>query len=101
MRSVPNNSLDISSHDSFESSSMDTSVSTSIDAPSTRHLSLSLDNAYVNLVSHEDTSGSPSSTRGLYSSSIPIFNSDEDIMEAMTTPDYPWDDMHHHSYFLP
>ena len=22
-------------------------------------------------------------------------------MEAMSTPDYPWDDMHHHAYFLP
>jgi len=22
-------------------------------------------------------------------------------MEAMSTPDYPWDDMHHRAYFLP
>lgn len=29
------------------------------------------------------------------------FHSNEDILEAMITPNYPWDDMHHHSYFLP
>jgi hypothetical protein len=27
--------------------------------------------------------------------------SDEAILEAMNGPDRPWDDMHHHSYFLP
>jgi hypothetical protein len=27
--------------------------------------------------------------------------SDEAILEAMYGPDRPWDDMHHHSYFLP
>ena len=29
------------------------------------------------------------------------FYSDEEILEALTAPDYPWDDMHHRSYFLP
>jgi hypothetical protein len=29
-----------------------------------------------------------------------IFQSDEDILEAMTTPDCPWDAMHHRSFFL-
>jgi hypothetical protein len=27
--------------------------------------------------------------------------SDEAILEAMYGPNRPWDDMHHHSYFLP
>jgi hypothetical protein len=27
--------------------------------------------------------------------------SDEEIIEAMNGSDRPWDDMHHHSYFLP
>jgi hypothetical protein len=27
--------------------------------------------------------------------------SDEAIIEAMTSPDRPWDDLHHRSYFLP
>jgi hypothetical protein len=29
------------------------------------------------------------------------FPSDEAIIEAMNGSDKPWDDMHHHSYFLP
>jgi hypothetical protein len=29
------------------------------------------------------------------------FSLDEDIIEAMNGSDKPWDDMHHHSYFLP
>jgi hypothetical protein len=29
-----------------------------------------------------------------------IFQYDEDILEAMTTPNYPWDAMHHRSFFL-
>jgi hypothetical protein len=30
-----------------------------------------------------------------------VFPSDEAIMEAMTSLDKPWDDLHHRSYFLP
>jgi hypothetical protein len=30
-----------------------------------------------------------------------VFPSDEEILEAMTGPDRPWDDLHHRSYFLP
>jgi hypothetical protein len=30
-----------------------------------------------------------------------VFPSDEDIIEAMTGPEWPWEDMHHQSYFLP
>ena len=29
------------------------------------------------------------------------FHSDDDLLEALTAPDYPWDDMHHRSFFLP
>jgi hypothetical protein len=29
------------------------------------------------------------------------FPSDEAIIEAMNGSEKPWDDMHHHSYFLP
>lgn len=101
MRSLPENFLDISSRDSLEPTSVDTSISTLVDVPSISHLSPNHDDAYVNLVSHEDASGSSSSSCGLSSSSPPIFHSDEDIMEAMTTPTYPWDDIHHHVYFLP
>ena len=39
----------------------------------------------------------PSST-GLTSQT---FCTDDEILEALTAPDYPWDDMHHRSYFLP
>jgi hypothetical protein len=30
-----------------------------------------------------------------------FFPSDEDILEEMTGPNIPWDDLHHRSYFLP
>jgi hypothetical protein len=30
-----------------------------------------------------------------------VFPSDEVVIEAMTSPDKPWDDLHHNSYFLP
>jgi len=29
------------------------------------------------------------------------FHTDEEILEALTAPDYPWDEMHHRSYFIP
>ena len=29
------------------------------------------------------------------------FNNDEEILEALIAPEYPWDDMHHHYFFLP
>lgn len=59
-----------------------------------------LDNAYVNLVSHEDASGISSPSCNPSSSSFPIFHSGKDIMESITTHDYTWDDMHHRVYFL-
>jgi hypothetical protein len=30
-----------------------------------------------------------------------VFPSNEAIIEAMTSPDKPWEDLHHRSYFLP
>jgi hypothetical protein len=30
-----------------------------------------------------------------------VFPSDEAVIEAMTSPEKPWDDLHHRSYFLP
>ena len=33
--------------------------------------------------------------------SLRCFNNDEEILEALTAPKYPWDDMHHCSFFLP
>lgn len=30
-----------------------------------------------------------------------LFHFDEDILESMTTLEYPWDDMHHSSYLIP
>jgi hypothetical protein len=30
-----------------------------------------------------------------------VFPSDEVVIEEMTSPDKPWDDLHHRSYFLP
>ena len=29
------------------------------------------------------------------------FNNDEEILEALSAPEYPWDDMHNHSFFIP
>jgi len=101
MRLMHWNSLDVSYCDYVEPSSTNTLVSTSVDIPSTCHMFPNLDDAYVYLFSHEDDSGRSSPLCCLSFSSPPIFHSDEDIMETMTTLDYPWDDMHHHAYFLP
>lgn len=102
MGSIYWDSLEISYCDSVESSSMKTSVLTSLDVTSTIHLFLSVDNANVNPVSHEDASHCSSSSCGLSSSQCPpIFHYDDNVMESMTTHDYPWDDMHHRAYFLP
>jgi hypothetical protein len=30
-----------------------------------------------------------------------VLHSDEAVIEAMTSPDKPWEDLHHRSYFLP
>ena len=29
------------------------------------------------------------------------FNNDKEILESLLAPEYPWDDMHHHSFFIP
>jgi hypothetical protein len=41
--------------------------------------------------------GSLANTNSLYL----VFPSNEAVIEAMTSPDKPWDDLHHRSYFLP
>ena len=33
--------------------------------------------------------------------SLCCFCNDEEILEALTTLEYPWDDMHHRSFLLP
>ena len=33
--------------------------------------------------------------------SLHCFSNDEEILEALTALEYPWDDMHHRSFFLP
>ena len=33
--------------------------------------------------------------------SLHCFRNDEEILEALTALEYPWDDMHHRSFFLP
>ena len=33
--------------------------------------------------------------------SLCFFHNDEEILEALTASKYPWDDMHHCSFFLP
>ena len=33
--------------------------------------------------------------------SLYFFRNDEEILEALTSPEYPWDDMYHRSFFLP
>ena len=74
--------------------------STSIELSSTSSSSTLCSDAYVNHISHDDVSGSPTVSCGLPSTNPPIFHSNEDIMEAMTTPEFPWEDMYHHAYFL-
>ena len=32
--------------------------------------------------------------------SLRCFSNDEEILDALTTLEYPWDDMHHHLFFL-
>jgi len=75
MRSFPCNSLYVSYCDYTEPSSMNNPISMLIYIPSTSHVSPNLDDAYVNLISHEDALGSSSSSRGLSSSSPPILHS--------------------------
>ena len=92
-------SLGVSYCDSFEPSLEGTLVSTSLDVSSTSHLFTHYNDTYVKLVSQEEAL-STSSSCGLSSSSPHIFHSNEDIMEAITTPDYPCDSIHHHVYFF-
>ena len=40
-------------------------------------------------------------TDGPLDLSLRCFSNDEEILEALTALEYPWDDMHHRSFFLP
>ena len=40
------------------------------------------------------------SNNGPSEMSLHCFCNDEEILEALTTLEYPWDNMHHHSFFL-
>ena len=42
----------------------------------------------------------PISNDGPSDLSLHCFNNDEEILEALTTSEYPWDNMHHRSFFL-
>ena len=42
----------------------------------------------------------PISNDGPSDLSLRCFNNDVEILEALTTLEYPWDDMHHRSFFL-
>ena len=42
----------------------------------------------------------PISNDGPSDLSLCCFNNDEEILEFLTATEYPWDDMHHHSFFL-
>ena len=33
--------------------------------------------------------------------SLRCFNNDEEILEVLIAPEYPWDEVHHRSFFLP
>lgn len=99
--SLQKNLSEISTCTSIEPPSLETHVSTSVDFPSTSSSSTISDDEYVNLLSQDDAPGTAAASCSHYSSRPPIFHYDEDIMEAMNTPDYPWDDMHHRAYFLP
>ena len=48
------------------------------------------------------SSPSPSSTIEYPSDlSTCYFHNEEEILEALLTLEYPWDDIHHHSFFIP
>ena len=42
----------------------------------------------------------PISNDGPSDLSLCFFNNYEEILEALIAPEYPWDNMHHHSFFL-
>ena len=43
----------------------------------------------------------PTTNDGPSDLSLNCFYNDEEILEALTTSKYPWDNMYHHSFFLP
>ena len=62
--------------------------STLVDPLSTFSYIIPHDDVHVNLSSHDDESSNFAASRGIPSSSHSIFYCDDDIMEAMSTPDF-------------
>ena len=61
----------------------------------------SLDTMSIYMMSSSTDPLISSSTKGPLDLSLCCFNNDEEILEALIAPEYPWDDMHHRSFFLP
>jgi hypothetical protein len=81
-------------------------VSTSVETPYVGFIFSYLEGSYVGRASCSHgvdtgfTISSPTSTTTFIEyadSSTPIFHFYEEIIEALTLPYYPWDDMHHYS----
>jgi len=58
-------------------------------------------NSHSHGIDNEFTSPYSTTSFGSVGYHIPIFHLDEEILESLIMPYYPWDDMHHHSLFLP
>ena len=61
----------------------------------------SLDTMSIYMMSISPDQLIPISNDGSSDLSVRCFNNDEEILEALTAPEYPWDDMHHRLFFLP
>ena len=77
-------------HIPIEPPSMKSPVSTSVDPPSTSTSSTIQYDSYVNLIPQVDALDNATASCSYTSSHLPISQLDEDTMEAMSTPDYPY-----------
>ena len=80
----------VSTHASIEPILIESQVSTSIDPPSTSSSSTIQYYVYVNLISQVDKPNNVNASCIQSSSHLRISKPDEDNMEAMSTPDYPY-----------
>ena len=53
------------------------------------------------MISSSSDPSIPSNIDDPFDISMHCFKNDEEILEAISTLEYPWDDMHHHSFFIP